>query len=160
MAVVIVVVMALRLRNVGKLRRMRLETLWIIPAIYLAMTVAIFATRPPVGITWAFIAAAAVAGAAIGWQRGKLMHIEVDPDTHTLNQRTSIAAIGFIVAVILLRNVASALAGRGGLHVDVLTVTDVAMGFALGMFGMQRVEMFLRAKRLLAEARASATLRA
>ena len=158
-AAIVMVIMALRLRNVGKMRRMRLETLWIVPAIYLAMTAAIFFARPPAGVIWAIIAGAAIAGAAVGWQRGKMMHIEVDPETHTLNQRTSLAALGFIVAIILVRNLAGALAGREGLHVDVFTITDVAMGFALGMFVTQRVEMFLRAKRLLEEARAAAPLR-
>lgn len=153
-AAVIVAVMALRFRNLGKMRRLRLETLWIIPAIYIAATAFTFARIPPPPAVWPFIAIALVIGAVVGWQRGKMMHIEVDPETHTLNQRTSAAALLFIIVIILVRNGAGMLAQQGGLHINFVTITDIAMAFALGMFGTQRVEMFLRARRLLAEARA------
>ncbi len=153
-AAVIAVVMALRFRNIGKMRRLRLETLWIIPAIYVALTALTFAAMPPAPAIWPYIAIALVVGAAVGWQRGKMMHIEVDSETHTLNQRTSPAALLFIIAIVLVRNGAGMLARQGGLHINVVTITDIAMVFALGMFATQRVEMFLRARRLLAEARA------
>ncbi len=35
-------------------------------------------------------------------------------------------------------------------------LTDPLIGFALGMFTLQRVEMYIRAKRLLEEARGGA----
>jgi hypothetical protein len=35
-----------------------------------------------------------------------------------------------------------------------MAITDVLLSFAVGMFGVMRVEMFLRARRLLAEAKA------
>ena len=153
-AAIIVVIMALRFRNVGKMRRLRLETLWIVPAIYLAVAIATFVIMPPVGIAWAYIAVGVTIGGVVGWQRGKLMHIAVDPETHTLNQRTSPAALIFIVAIVLVRNAASILASKAGLsHAAVLTLTDVLIAFALGMFTMTRVEMYLRAKRLLGKAR-------
>jgi hypothetical protein len=157
--IIIVLVMALRFRNVGKMRRLRLETLWVVPAVYLAIVVATFVSLPPVGVAWAYIAAALITGAAFGWQRGKTMHIEVDPATHALNQRTSPAALAFIVVIILARSGVRALVQQGGLHVNVMTVTDILMAFALGMFATQRVEMYLRAKRLLEEARAAAPQR-
>ena len=38
-------------------------------------------------------------------------------------------------------------------HFDVMLLTDVLVAFALGLLTLQRVEMYLRAKRLLEEAR-------
>jgi len=44
--------------------------------------------------------------------------------------------------------------GRGGLfHMSPATLTDILVAFALGLLAVQRLEMFLRARRLLAEAR-------
>ena len=154
-AVIVVAVMALRFRNVGKMRRLRLETLWIVPAIYVALTAATFAALPPPPEIWPFIAIAAAAGAAVGWQRGKMMHIEVEAETHTLNQRTSPTALLFIVVILIARQGAGALARQGALHINVATLTDLLMAFALGMFAATRIEMYLRAKRLLAAARAA-----
>ena len=42
--------------------------------------------------------------------------------------------------------------GGAAWHVDVMAVTDILIAFALGLLTMQRVEMYLRAKRLLGEA--------
>ena len=47
-------------------------------------------------------------GAAVGWQRGKMMHIHVDPETHALNQKASPAAMFFLIALIVVRSGARA----------------------------------------------------
>jgi len=153
-AAVLVVIMALRLRNVGRTRRLRLETLWIIPALYLVIAVGALVAMPPAGMTWLYIALAFVAGCALGWQRGRMMHITVDPETHALNQRMSPAAMIFLVALIAVRMGARALAENSAVHMNIAVITDVLVAFALGMFALQRLEMFLRAKRLLEDARA------
>jgi hypothetical protein len=41
-------------------------------------------------------------------------------------------------------------------HADPRAMTDVLLSFAVGLIGVARLEMFLRARRLLAEARAGA----
>ena len=154
-AAVFLIVIALRFRRVGRARRLRLETLWIIPILYLAITVANFAIKPPVGLVWVWIALALIVGVAVGWQRGKMMRIEVDPETHALNQRTSPAALLFIVALFVVRNGAAALSRDHVLPLDVISITDILLALGLGLFTTQRVEMYLRAKRLLEEARAA-----
>ena len=160
--VVVALVLALRLRGMSRLRRLRLETLWIVPAIYLIFAGAMFYQFPPSPIGWAISAAALLAGAAIGWQRGKLMQIHVDPETHTLNQKASPAAMIFIVVLIAVRMGAkSILEGGGGtgFHVSTLLVTDVLIALALGLFATTRLEMFLRARRMLDEVRAASPFR-
>ena len=93
-------------------------------------------------------------GGAFGWRRGALMRIQVDPETHALNQQASPAAMLFIVVLILVRKGLQFEAGSLGFSVAFLT--DVLMVFALGLLTATRLEMFLRARRLLAEARAPA----
>jgi len=144
------IVLALRMRRMGKIRPLKLETLWVVPAIYLAMTALMFWSLPPKG--WVAIASVAglAIGAAVGWQRGKMMHIHVDPETHALNQKASPAAIIFLVALIVVRSGAKAVLGETG-NVSPAMLTDPLIAFALGMFSLTRLEMYLRAKRLLEE---------
>ena len=144
---VLLIVLAIRWRRTGRTYRLRLETLWIVPAIYLAFATAMFVAYPPHGFGWALCAVAVVAGAATGWQRGRMMTISVDPDTHQLNQRASPAALLFIVALIVVRSGArELLAGGGGaLHLNAMTLTDALIALALGLFAAQRLEMYLRA---------------
>lgn len=59
---IVLVVMALRLRRAGRMRRLRLETLWVVPALYLAMTLATFVATPPAGTARAYVAAGLAAG--------------------------------------------------------------------------------------------------
>ena len=120
--------------------------------VIIVVAVLMFVQLPPTG--WVAIAAAIglVFGAAVGWQRGKMMHIHVDPETHALNQKASPAAIFFLIALILVRMAARSLLGQES-GVSPAMLTDPLIAFALGMFTLQRVEMYLRAKRLVEEAR-------
>jgi membrane protein CcdC involved in cytochrome C biogenesis len=149
---IIVIVMALRLRRAGQMRPLKLGGLWVVPALYLAVATIMFAQLPPKG--WVAIASAAglAIGAAVGWQRGKMMHIHVDPETHALNQKASPAAMFFLIALIVVRMGARGILGQES-GVSPAMLTDPLIAFALGMFTLQRVEMYLRAKRLLEEAR-------
>jgi membrane protein CcdC involved in cytochrome C biogenesis len=149
---IVVIVLALRMRGMSKVRPLKLGGLWIVPALYLAVAALMFAQLPPTG--WVALASFAglVIGAAVGWQRGKMMHIHVDPETHALNQKASPAAMFFLIALIVVRAGARAVLGESS-SVSPAMLTDPLIAFALGMFTLQRVEMYLRAKRLLEEAR-------
>ena len=153
--VIVGLVMALRMRKMGQMRPLKLETLWIVPAIYLAMTALMFWSLPPKG--WVAIAsgAALIIGAALGWQRGKMMHIHVDLETHALNQKASPAAIFFLIALVVVRSGAKAVLGETG-AVSPAMLTDPLIAFALGMLSLTRLEMYLRAKRMLEEVRGRA----
>jgi hypothetical protein len=150
-AAIVVVVLALRMRRMGQMRPLKVETLWVVPAVYLAVAALMFWQLPPTG--WIGIASLGglLIGAAVGWQRGKMMHIHVDPATHALNQKASPAAILFLVALIAIRSFGRGLLGSEGVSPAMLT--DPLIAFALGMFSLTRVEMYLRGKRLLEEAR-------
>jgi hypothetical protein len=146
-------VIAFRWKRMSRARPLKLEWLWVLPALYSGLCVILYAQHPPRGAAWLFCAGAMVLGAVLGWQRGRMMRIAVDPDTHALNQRGSPAALLFIVALIAARSGARVVVERGGWGIDPFVVTDVLMAFALGLFAAMRVEMFLRGRRLLAGAR-------
>jgi membrane protein CcdC involved in cytochrome C biogenesis len=152
---IIVVVVALRMRRMGQMRPLKIERLWVVPAVYLAVAALMFWQLPPAG--WVAIASVVglAIGAAVGWQRGKMMHIHVDPETHALNQKASPAAMLFLIALIIVRTGARAVLGESG-SVSPAMLTDPLIAFALGMLTLTRLEMYVRAKRLLEEARGRA----
>ena len=155
--VVLVVVMAFRLRRMSQTRPLKVEWLWVTPALLTALTVVSLIPQPPQGLGWAWLAGGLVLGGALGWYRGKMMHIIVDPETHAVNTKASPAAMIFIVALIAIRMALRgvAMTEASTLHLSVSVITGAFMTFAIGLFGVQRLEMALRATRLLKEARAA-----
>ena len=152
---IVAIILALRFRRMGRMRPLKLGSLWVVPSIYFVVAVVMFVELPP---TYPVALASIVGlfiGAAVGWQRGKMMHIHVDPETHALNQKASPAAIFFLLALIIVRTGARTLLGQSG-AVSPAMLTDPLIAFAVGMFSLTRLEMFIRAKRLLDEARGSA----
>lgn len=154
---VIGLVLFLRLRAMGKSRPLRLERLWIVPALYLALALFLFWEMTPHGLGWLWAGLAFVLGSVIGWYRGKAMKIHVDPETHALNQTASPLAFLVILGLIALRYaIRAGAAYEAGLgNVDVPLITDCLVAMALGLLSMTRLEMYLRGARLLGEARAS-----
>ncbi|HEY0412326.1 MAG TPA: CcdC protein domain-containing protein [Allosphingosinicella sp.] len=156
-AVVLIVVLAIRLRRINQSRPLKVERLWIVPAVYGVLTATVLLTAPPARAGWALCAVAFLLGGALGWQRGRLMKIEVDPETHAVTTRQSPAAFLFIIVLIALksgmRTMVPVGSGGGIFHLSPATLTDILVAFALGLLGIQRLEMYLRARRLLEEAR-------
>jgi hypothetical protein len=159
MAVVLVVVLGLRMRNVGRERPLKVGRLWIVPAIYLAVAATFFALTPPARpAEWALCIVALALGAGLGWQRGRLTHIAVDPATEEVKMKQSMAGFLFIVILLALKMGMKSMPGFGNnglFHMSPQGLTDILVALMLGLLGVQRVEMFLRARRLLAEARAA-----
>lgn len=152
---VLVAVMGLRLARANKARPLRLEFLWIMPAYLFAVTGFLLWQMPPHGLEWLWLVLAFALGAGLGWQRGRMMAINVDPETHTLSQTQSRAAVFFLLALVAVRfGLREVLSGEASaLHLSLAFVTDVFVVFAVGLLGVTRLEMFLRARRLLTEAR-------
>lgn len=154
-ALVVALVLALRLRRMSRARRLRLETLWIVPAVYAALAAWLFHVMPPGRTGWIVAGAALLVGGVVGWLRGRMMRIAVDPETHRLSQRSSPAAMLFLVALVVVRMALRSLAARmgGDWHVDAAVAMDGLLALAVGVLAMSRLEMGLRARRLLREAR-------
>jgi hypothetical protein len=154
---VVLVVLFLRMRGLQTDRRLRIEWLWVTPALLIVFSVVAFLPSPPAGLDWAWLAIALALGGALGWYRGKMMHISVDPETHAVNTRASPGAMIFIVLVLVarlgLRYVAVGQAQAW--HLSLTLITGLFLVFAVGLLGVQRLEMFLRAQRRLGEARAA-----
>ena len=151
--VIFAVIFAFRIRRMSRERPLKLEQLWIVPAIYLVLVAATFAATPPRAIGWAASVAALLVGSAVGWQRGKAMRITLDPATHRLNHRASPLAMLILLALVGVRMGLRVEGSR--LHLDAFLVTDVLLAFALGLFAATRAEMYLRGRRLLDQPRGS-----
>ena len=146
-----------RMRRMTQARPLKVEWLWVTPAIFLVLTVVLIIPSPPTGLAWLWLAAALVLGCALGWYRGKMMQIEVHPETHAISTKASAAAMIFLIALIAVRSGLRYVA-MGEMHawkISAFLVTDAFMAFALGLFSVQRLEMGLRARRLLTDARAA-----
>jgi hypothetical protein len=152
-AIIISLVLFLRFRSMKRARPLNLGMLWLVPALYTLVTVGVLYQTVPQGMQWLYIALALAVGGMIGWRRGALMRISVDPETHALNQQASPAAMLFILAIIIVRQGLRAEASQMGFNAAFLA--ELLVVFALGLFSATRLEMFLRARRLLAEARAA-----
>ena len=91
---------------------------------------------------------ALIVGAGVGWWRGRLMRVSVDPESGMLNQQASPAAFLFILLLLAARQALRYEAG--GFGFDVMLITDLLMASALGLLTASRIEIYLRARRLLA----------
>lgn len=145
-------VMFLRLRRMRAVQPLRPGRLWLVPALYAIVTAALLMQAPPTGAQWLWLAIALAIGLGIGWWRGTAMRITVDPVHGTLNQQGSPAAMLILLALVLVRQ--GMQAGAGELGFKAAFVTDLLTVLALGLFAATRAEMFLRARRMLAAARA------
>ena len=120
-----------RARRMARARPLNLGSLWLIPLVFVALFL----------------------GGLLGWQRGRLMKIWVEPADGQLMVQGSPWAMIFLVAIILLR-----MGLRSGLEMEAQSwaispalINNGFVLFALGLFGVMRAEMALRAKRLSAE---------
>ncbi|HEX7856603.1 MAG TPA: hypothetical protein VF503_23240 [Sphingobium sp.] len=153
---IVAVIMVIRMRRMGQERPLKLERLWVVPAIYGAVALVTFWFIPPHGMAWLYCVAALIVGGALGWYRGKMVAISIDPATHRLNQKTSPAAMAFVLGIVVIRLGARTLAVEMSVGNSMLMVmTDILIAFALGFLPVQRLEMGLRASRLLREVRSA-----
>jgi hypothetical protein len=141
-----------RLRKMMRPQPLKLNRLWIRPAIILVLGIAALgaALPPAADLPWFVLAAAT--GAGLGWQWGRLMAIHVDPEKGTLMTRGSQAALIVMVLLIVAR-----IGLRAGLnaeaaawHLDAVLITDGFIIFSAFLFGVRGLEMYLRARRVLA----------
>lgn len=154
-----------RIRKMSKPQPLKLGWLWVRPAFILAAcAMTLFLHQPGMPsrvlspLDWAILAVAGVVGGYAGWHMGRTMKIEVHPEDGTLMTKGSIAAVVVIVVLILFR-----LGLRTGLqlegnawHLDVLLISDASIVFSAALFTVRSLEMYLRAQRVMREAKAPA----
>ena len=146
------------LRN-SRPRRLRIERLWLLPAIYLVMTVTALAAAPPplTPISVGLLVLGALIGGGLGWQRARFTEIHIHPETHDLSSRSSPIGIIFIFAILLLRvGARDFLATHPGLlDVPVVAIGDALLVMVVATLAAQRLEIWRRASQMLAEAQAA-----
>jgi len=154
---VVGVVFALRFRNLNRERRLKLEVMWILPTLLVAAMVAALLRFPPHGLDWLWLGLIFLVGASIGWLRGKLIPINIDPETHLLNTKPSPAAILFLLGLFVVRFALKAVleAEASAWHLNAVLLTDGFVVLGVGLFAVSRIEMALRAWGLLRAARAA-----
>ncbi|HEY2355841.1 MAG TPA: hypothetical protein VGH86_00215 [Phenylobacterium sp.] len=147
------------LRNT-RARRLRIETLWVMPVVILALVALSFSQqRLPSPLMLAIDIAALIVGVLLGWWRARFTHITVDPATHQLTSRASPIGMLLILAIFALRYGIRMYAAENttALHVSATAVADAALIISVGLVCAQRLEIAFRATRLLNEARSGAT---
>jgi hypothetical protein len=153
----LVVVGLVILRN-SRARTVRVERLWIPPAIIMLMAILAFSQNPPPGpVGLALDVAAVGVGAVLGWWRGRASRFTVDPQTHVVTSKVSPVGMLLILGVFALRYVLRGmLSGQSSaLHLSAAEATDSFLLLAVGLVSAQRLEWWIRARRMIAEARAA-----
>ena len=154
-------VLYFRVRRMAKAQPLKLRRMWIRPAIFLGLVLLVLLAPGPRGqphhfapMAWAWLALAGAVGAVAGWYWGRTMAIEVHPEDGTLMVKGGQAAILVLVMLILLRlGLRAGLAVEGkAWHLDVLLISDALIVFTAGLFTARGIEMFIRARRVMAAA--------
>lgn len=151
----IAIVFAVRLRRAGSVRPLHVRRMWIAPLLITLIVGAMFLSVPPPLSGWLALAGGVLAGAALGWRRGKLNSIYHEPDGRLMH-RVSPLAVLLLLGLMILRFII--LRGLGGDPAQphpvmaAVIATDALMGLAVGTVVFTRVEMYLRAKALLRSA--------
>jgi hypothetical protein len=151
--VIIAVVLALRFRSMSRERPLKVETLWVVPVFYQLQVGSMLLALPPAPTGWGLVAGGIVLGAVVGWHRGKMIRIERNAETGKLSQRASPVAMLLLGALVVLKLGARAIFGdSAAAHPSsgAMLLTDAFIGFALGLLSATRLELYLRARRILA----------
>jgi hypothetical protein len=161
--IVALAILYFRMRKMTKAQPLKRGRLWIRPAIILIAAVLILVMPQPgqhavrhfLAQDWAWLGLAAGLGGIAGWHWGRTMAIEVHPEDGTLMVKGGQLAILVMGALILFR-----IGLRTGLrleasawHLDMLLISDALIVFSASLFTLRAVEMYLRARRVMARAR-------
>ena len=150
--VIIAIVLALRFRSMSRKRPLKLETLWIVPVVYSLIAGSMFFSLPPPPVGWGLALTGLAVGLVLGWYRGKLIRIERNADTGELRQRASPLAMLLLAALVVVKLGARAIFGETAATQPgsgAMLLTDTFIGFALGLLSATRLELYLRARRML-----------
>ncbi len=142
----------------GRPRRLRIERMWIMPTLILIAVILSLSVQPPprLPVLTAEMFALGM-GVGMGWWRGRTIFIAIDPTTHAFTSKASPLGMALIAGIFLLRFSFRdyAMSHASALHVTPVEITDIFLLFAAGLVCAQRLEMWIRARRLLTSAQGS-----
>lgn len=102
-------------------------------------------------LDWLVMTLALVLGSVLGWQRGRMTTIMREPDGVLKAQASPIGLILLVGLVVARQAVRPWLETHAGdWHVSPVAIQDAFLLFALGLVVVQRIEMWIRARRILA----------
>jgi hypothetical protein len=148
-----------RMRRSLKPQALKLNRLWIRPAILIVMALLVLLTplpgMPRLGVAdglWLLLAA--MLGALAGWQWGRTTQLHLHPENGTLMQTGSMAGLVVLIALVVVRlglRTGLSLEARA-LHINVLLITDASIIFSAMLFAVRGLEIYIRARRIMAQA--------
>ena len=160
--VVILALYAARFLRAGKARPLQPAGLLIRPIIYVILLgLFLFWAQPYDAQSLGILAGCLLLGAAIGYWRGKMIHIEVHPETHSITQTVPVFAVALIVILLVIRYAIRLVLFPNmdlASHQSML-INAYFIAFAAGALGVTPLEMYVRANRLLAESKAAKAAR-
>jgi len=152
-----VAILALVMVRGARPRTLVIERLWISPALIMTMASMLIFAQGAMSVSGLVLQVVAVlVGVALGWWRGSLTHLTIDPQTHTLTSKVSPVGLLLLGAIFVARLGLRSLAMSHPalFHASVAELTDALLLLAVGLICAQRLEVWLRARQMLADARA------
>lgn len=137
-------------------RTLVIERLWVTPALIMTMASLLIFAQGAMSFAGLILQIVAVLiGAGLGWWRGSLTHLSIDPQTHTLTSKVSPVGLALLGAIFVARLGLRSLAMShpGVLHASVAELTDAMLLLAVGLICAQRLEVWIRARQMLEDAR-------
>jgi hypothetical protein len=148
----------LRLRRMLKPQALKLNQLWIRPAIFIALAGLVLVAPAPGSqplaasdLGWLLLAAAL--GGIAGWQWGRTTQLHLHPENGTLMQTGSIAGMMvFVLLVVVRMGLRTGLGAEAAAwHINVLLITDSSILFSAFLFAVRGLEIYLRARGMMAK---------
>jgi hypothetical protein len=151
----ILLIVALRMWRGTRARKMRIEQMWIRPAIiFLILALSVASQPPPLEILVILaLVLATGAGFAFGWWRARFVNITIDVGTHQLTGKQSPWGMLIFIAIMVVRLGARyALGGADDFNgLPVAAIVDALTLFYGGVVMGTQLEVYLRARKLLAD---------
>jgi membrane protein CcdC involved in cytochrome C biogenesis len=148
--VLVVLFMVLRMARSMRGRQIKMNGLWIMPIILVFLAATDLYQAPPDGpLAVVVLIAATLLGAAVGWWRGRLTRIDLDPKTGVLMSRASPAAVILIIGLLAVRYALRLWIAESGKGASLVTLSNALLFFGFAMLAVARVEMWIRCRRLI-----------
>jgi hypothetical protein len=145
-----------RMRRAGQGRPLKPNRLWIRPALLVVFVLlALLHPAPVTPLSVAIFVVSAAAGIGLGYLTARYQHLTLDPATGAITSKLSPIGMALFLAIFASRYIVRAVVEGGAPPVPygppttgILTYTDAALLFALGLVAAQSWEIWHRANAL------------